>query len=85
MSILRDATQAAMMLYGRTNDEYRNELLQVKVFALVSGDAYRSHGDQVFCYDDGAWVRTDSIAATTQEWLLKVLRPANRVSFPWRI
>ena len=46
----------------------------MKVFALVSSDAYRSHSDQLFCYDDGAWVRTDSIAATTPEWLLKVLR-----------
>ena len=42
MSILRGATQAAMLLYGRTSDEYRNEL------------RVRSHGDQLFCYDDGA-------------------------------
>ena len=49
-------------------------LTQTRLFAVLTGDRYRSHSAHVFAYSHGAWQRTHTIIASTLELLLKCLR-----------
>lgn len=58
-------------------DDGKSELLHCKLFALVAGDLYRSHGGQLFEYNNGAWAPASrGLTSVNLEFILQALRRA---------
>ena len=62
-------------LLATSPDDGKSELLQCKVFALVAGELYRSHGGQLFEYCNGAWApASQGLSSVNLEFILQALR-----------
>ena len=62
-------------LLATSPDDGKSELLQCKVFALVAGELYRSHGGQLFEYCNGAWApASQELSSVNLEFILQALR-----------
>ncbi|CAJ1343512.1 unnamed protein product [Effrenium voratum] len=74
----RAAAQATLLLLESPADDSKNELLHTKLFTLLLGERYRSHGDVLFTYSQGAWqpATSGAIAAVDFEFLSLALRRA---------
>ncbi|CAJ1445064.1 unnamed protein product [Effrenium voratum] len=81
----RAAAQAILLQSGRTQErlleasaeDARSELLQCKVFSLLAGEMYRSHGSALFEYGNGSWsVAVRGVTSVGLEFLLMALRRA---------
>ena len=73
----RAAAQATMLLLDASSNDAKSELLLTKVFALLFGERYRSHGGVLFQYSQGAWSpAAGSISAMDLEYILYALRRA---------
>lgn len=66
-----------LRLLDASAEDCRSELLQCKIFSLLAGEMYRSHGGSLFEYDNGVWKMTSrSITSVGLEFLLTALRRA---------
>ena len=64
-------------LLSTSPDDGKSELLHCKVFALVAGELYRSHGGQLFEYANGAWPPASlGLTSVNLEFILQALRRA---------
>ena len=58
-------------------DDGKSELLLCKVFTLIAGELFRSHGGQLFEYSNGAWAPASrGLTSVALEFILKALRRA---------
>ena len=54
--------QIALLLYDKTHNEAKNELLVRKLFAAISNDKYRAHfQENGYAYGHGSWSRITSM------------------------
>ena len=74
----RAAAQATLLLTHVSPDDARSENLQTKLFTLLMGELYRSHGEVLIEYHAGAFVPSarNSISSTTLEFIHAALRRA---------
>ena len=67
----------AMLLFDKTSDEFKNELLVTRLFVLLFHRRYRAHfGDIVYEYRNGSWVRAHSISYPALDYITRNLRLA---------
>eukprot|EP00439_Symbiodinium_sp_Y106_P082556 s482_g22.t1 len=73
----RGAAQACLLLLEAGCDDGKSELLLCKVFTLIAGELFRSHGGQLFEYSNGAWAPASrGLTSVALEFILKALRRA---------
>ncbi|CAK9005878.1 unnamed protein product [Durusdinium trenchii] len=74
----RAAAQATLLLLDQCADDGKSELLQTKAFTLLLGEKYRTHGEKLFAYAEGAWQVSSSgtLTAADLEFLTMALRRA---------
>ena len=74
----RAAAQATLLLLDQCADDGKSELLQTKAFTLLLGEKYRTHGETLFAYAEGAWQVSSSgtLTAADLEFLTMALRRA---------
>ncbi|CAJ1383870.1 unnamed protein product [Effrenium voratum] len=76
-AFIEDLRQRHNAVAGCFSDDAKSELLLTKVFALLLGERYRSHGGVLFQYSQGAWSpAAGSISAMDLEYILYALRRA---------
>ncbi|CAE7451478.1 unnamed protein product [Symbiodinium sp. CCMP2592] len=69
--------RACVRILDSGSDDGRSELLQTRVFTLVSGESYRAHGEKLFEFSNGAWSpATRGLSAGGLECLSHALRLA---------
>ena len=67
--------QNRLRLLDASAEDHRSELLQCKVFSLLMGEMYRSHGGSLFEYVNGVW-KLGHVSSVGLEFLLLALRRA---------
>ena len=76
--LCRAAAQATLLLIEASPEDARSEILQAKIFTLLLGEHYRSHGEVLFLYQSGAFAPSphNSISSSKLEFVHASLRRA---------
>ena len=71
--------QVALLLYDKSYNESKNELLVCKLFAVLFRGEYRSHYDDTYAYMRGSWNRVTALPYSALEFATNSIRAAEGV------
>ena len=75
----RATAQRCMLLFNRSFDEGRSEILITKIFVLLCGHMHKSHAGCMFQMENGSWERREGVSTGALELVMETCRFAQSV------